>query len=61
VTGIRKDPFAEQHRIPVEQNKSTEERGKYLYPNGFGQPQSKGIDYQLQQQLQQAKLAPGQP
>nr|HID13009.1 hypothetical protein [Anaerolineae bacterium] len=30
VTGIRYDPYAEAHRIPVEENKPPEERGTYL-------------------------------
>ena len=36
VTGIRHDAWAKAHRSPVEQNKSAEERGKYMYPEGFG-------------------------
>jgi hypothetical protein len=38
VTGIRQDPYAEQHRIPVEEDKPLEERGTYLYPEGYGLP-----------------------
>jgi hypothetical protein len=38
VTGIRQDPYAEQHRIPVEEDKSPQERGTYLYPEGYGKP-----------------------
>ncbi len=36
VTGIRKDAFAEQHRIPVEQDKPQAERGRCLYPEACG-------------------------
>jgi hypothetical protein len=43
VTGIRQDPYAEQNRIVVEQDKSPEERGKYLYPAAYGLPMSEGI------------------
>jgi hypothetical protein len=43
VTGIRKDAYANAHRIPVEVDKSESERGKYLSPDSFGQPPSKGI------------------
>src|SRR5437867_12632895 len=32
VTGIRHDPWAEQHRIPVEEAKLAAERGQYLHP-----------------------------
>ncbi|MFZ5788873.1 MAG: hypothetical protein ACOY3Y_20730, partial [Acidobacteriota bacterium] len=38
VTGIRKDPWAESHRIVVEQDKRPEERGFYLSPEVWGQP-----------------------
>ena len=38
VTGIRQDAFANAHRIPVEEDKSVEERGKYLHPEAFGKP-----------------------
>jgi hypothetical protein len=43
VTGIRHDAYANQYRIPVEEDKSVEERGYYLHPEVFGQPESKGI------------------
>ena len=32
VTGIRHDPYAVAHRLPVEQEKSDAERGRYLHP-----------------------------
>lgn len=37
VTGIRHDPYAEANRIPVEQAKTADERGKYIYPAGYGE------------------------
>jgi hypothetical protein len=43
VTGIRKDPFAEKHRIPVEEAKPEGERGTYLHPQEWGQPADKGL------------------
>jgi hypothetical protein len=46
VTGIRQDPWAEAHRIPVEQDKPADERGTYLYPELYGQPEELGLDYQ---------------
>jgi len=46
ITGIRRDPFAEKHRIPVEEGKSDEERGTYLHPEPWGQPQETGLDHQ---------------
>ncbi len=51
VTGIRHDPYAEQHRIPVEQDKPADEQGTYLYPEGYGQPQEMGLDYQRNKHL----------
>jgi hypothetical protein len=46
VTGIRKDGWAEKHRIPVELEKTPAERGKYLHPEVFGAPAAKrlGVD-----------------
>lgn len=43
VTGIRKDPWAEQYRIPVELDKAPAHRGKYLHPEVHGAPPSKRI------------------
>lgn len=37
ITGIRKDPYAQNHRVPVEEWKPAHERGKYLYPELYGQ------------------------
>ena len=45
VTGIRQDAFANAHRIPVEEEKSGEERGKYAHPKEHGLPETDGIDY----------------
>ena len=36
VTGIRRDPYAERYRIPVEQDKPEEERGTYRCPECYG-------------------------
>ena len=44
VTGIRHDPYAEDNRIPVEEAKTGDEAGTYLYPEGYGQPESAGLD-----------------
>ena len=44
LTGIRKDAWAEAHRIPVEEDKPAGERGLYLHPAEHGQPAAKGID-----------------
>ena len=47
VTGIRKDPWANAHRIQVEEDKPDKERGYYLYPELYGQPEEKGISHLL--------------
>jgi len=54
VTGIRHDPYAEAHRIPVEEDKPPQEHGKYLYPKEYGQPTTSGIDYAPQANLTSA-------
>ncbi|MFL5802785.1 MAG: hypothetical protein ACJ8CR_13720 [Roseiflexaceae bacterium] len=64
VTGIRHDPYAEQNRIQVEEAKPAEERGKYLYPQGYGQPATQSVDYIQAEQAKQAQstvAAPVQP
>jgi hypothetical protein len=45
LTGIRKDPYAEQHRIPVEENKPADKIGKYLHPDVYGKSKEEAIDY----------------
>lgn len=46
VTGIRHDPYADKNRIPVEEDKPTNEKGTYLNPIEWGQPETKGFNYQ---------------
>jgi hypothetical protein len=43
VTGIRKDPWANAHRIHVEEDKPDKERGYYIHPDLYGQPAENGI------------------
>ena len=43
VTGIRRDLYAQQNPLPAEQEKSIAERGKYLHPELYGQPESQGV------------------
>jgi hypothetical protein len=45
VTGIRHDAFAEAHRIPVEEEKAGNERGRYQHPELYGQPMEKALSY----------------
>jgi hypothetical protein len=46
VTGIRQDAYANAHRIPVEELKATKDQGRYLNPEAFGQPETRGVDYE---------------
>ncbi|MGC9334241.1 MAG: hypothetical protein ACP5JJ_08850, partial [Anaerolineae bacterium] len=46
LTGIRHDPYAEANRIAVEEEKPADEKGTYLYPEGYGQSEEVGLDYQ---------------
>ena len=45
VTGIRQDPYANAHRIPVEEEKPPQERGAYLHPELYGQPETRNVIY----------------
>jgi hypothetical protein len=47
VTGIRKDPWANANRIQIEEDKAAKERGYYLHPDLYGQPEEKGISHLL--------------
>ena len=47
VTGIRKDPWANAHRIQVEEDKPDKERGYYIYPDLYGQPAENGLNHLL--------------
>jgi len=43
VTGVRKDAYAEAHRITVEEEKPAQERGHYLHPELFGATEKEAI------------------
>jgi hypothetical protein len=43
VTGIRKDPWAQQHRMKVEVEKTEQEKGHYLHYKEYNQPIEKSI------------------
>jgi hypothetical protein len=51
VTGIRHDPYAEQHPLDVEPQKSGEEQGKYLHPAEWGRPETKGVGYETEHRI----------
>jgi len=43
VTGIRQDPWANAHRIPVEEEKDARDRGHYIRPELYGAPEEASI------------------
>jgi hypothetical protein len=45
VTGIRQDAYANAHRAPVEELKPVKERGFYIHPELFDQPEEKGVTW----------------
>src|SRR4029077_18439441 len=45
VTGVRSDAYVKAHPMPVEEGKPEVERGYYLTPQAFGQPEEKSIDW----------------
>jgi hypothetical protein len=59
VTGIRQDAWANQNRIPVEAAKSERERGYYLHPAAFNQPEEKGMEWvrnpEMMQQMKEQR------
>jgi hypothetical protein len=44
LTGVRKDAYAEMHRIRVEEMKPVTERGSYLHPEAFGKTAEKSVE-----------------
>lgn len=47
VTGIRRDAWADAHRIPVEQDKPAHETGRFLHPQLHGAPAEAAIGRQV--------------
>ncbi len=45
VTGVRHDPYADAHRVQVEQDKPEAERGYYLHPELYGQPREMSVEW----------------
>jgi hypothetical protein len=52
VTGVRQDAYANGHPLQVEQVKAANERGLYLDPTDWGQPETKGINYAREHLMQ---------
>ena len=56
VTGVRKDPFANANRIPVEIDKPEDERGSYLHPEAYGKSQLKSVELVKNPKLHAEKI-----
>ena len=54
VTGIRQDAYAKEHPIVVEELKPAEQKGRYLYPAGFGAGEEQRIGH-----VSRPSIAPG--
>jgi hypothetical protein len=59
VTGIRHDPYADAHRIPVEEVKSAREQGRYRNPELYGAPESAGVRYDERAKAMRSRSAAG--
>lgn len=51
VTGVRSDAYMLKHPFKVEEKKPERERGTYLSPEAFGQPEEKGVMWAVQPEL----------
>ncbi len=47
VTGVRQDPWANANPLTVETEKPEKERGSFLHPDLYGQPEEKGLQRAL--------------
>ena len=56
VTGVRRDAFANANRIQVEEDKPTDERGKYLHPEAIGKPREMSVDYRAEEEAEMKKM-----
>lgn len=57
VTGIRQDAWANKNRIQVEVEKTERERGYYLHPEAFNQPEELSIDWLHHSELMKQRKA----
>jgi hypothetical protein len=60
VTGIRSDAAILKHPFKLEEDKPKDERGSYLTPDAYGQPEERGVEWardpQVMQQLKQRRI-----
>jgi hypothetical protein len=55
VTGIRSDAAMLKHPFKVEEDKPERERGSYLAPEAYGQPEERGIEWARNPQMMQLR------
>jgi hypothetical protein len=60
VTGVRSDAAMRRHPFKVEQEKQERERGTYLNPEAYGQPEERGTEWvrypELMRQMKQRRI-----
>lgn len=62
VTGVRNDVFAQQNRYVDVVEKEEENKGYYVYPQGYGMPLSKGIYSKgIEEVLKEMEVKPATP
>ena len=47
ITAVRNDPYIQRYGAPVEVEQPAAERGTYLHPELYGQPEELGLDYPM--------------
>lgn len=55
VTALRADPWVRDHPPATEVEKVEGERGRYLYPAGYGQPEERGLNWEAHEQDRRAR------
>ena len=60
VTGVRSDPTTRKYKFEIEEEKSERERGYYLNPDAYGQPEERNIEWarnhERMQQLKERRI-----
>jgi hypothetical protein len=54
--GVRNDAWARRNRIVPEQEKAPDDRGQYLHPEAFDQPESRAIGYEDRQRALEEEM-----
>ena len=55
LTGVRNDAYARAHPRAIEVAKTKAERGTYLNPVEHGQPESKGVDFEMRRRVRERR------